>query len=324
MYSIAELQEKIQDALSCLAFNENPEELYEPINYVLLLGGKRMRPVLLLLGCDLFGGNISKAISPALGIEVFHNFTLLHDDIMDNAPLRRLKPTVHNKWNISIAILSGDAMLIEAYKLMMKVENHQLRQVMDIFNDTAILVCEGQQLDMNYETKKQVTIHDYLEMISMKTAVLLGASLQIGALISGADFKDTQHLYNFGKYLGIAFQLQDDILDVYGDKNKFGKQVGGDIISNKKTYLLLKALELEKDNNTNSLVELFNDKNIPPEEKVEAVTSIFNLLKVRDFAQEEIQSFYDKAMKEIAEINLPEDRKSVLVSFSKTLMVREI
>ena len=320
MYSIQELQTKIQEALSILSFKKNPKELYEPINYTLSLGGKRMRPVLLLMGCDLFGGHIHKAMSPAIGIEVFHNFSLLHDDIMDNAPIRRSQPTVHHKWNTSIAILSGDAMLIEAYKLMMNVENNQLRQVLDIFNNTAILVCEGQQLDMNYETQDHVTIQDYLEMISMKTAVLLAASLQIGALIAGASNDDAQHLYNFGKYLGIAFQLQDDILDVYGDKDKFGKQVGGDIIANKKTYLLLKALEL----NHQDLNGILNNKELLPQEKIDAVTAIYDRFKVKEFAEVEMQNYYNKAMKEIATIKLPDERKSILTSFAKSLMVREI
>ena len=205
--------------------------------------------MLVLLACDLFGSDIEKALKPAIGIEVFHNFTLLHDDIMDKAPLRRSKPTVHFKWNQDVAILSGDAMLIEAYKLIMNVDDGILRKILVLFNQTAIQVCEGQQWDMNYETNKQVSIDDYLEMITLKTAVLLAASLEIGAFIADADDTDAQLLYDYGKNLGIAFQLQDDLLDVYGDKNKFGKQLGGDIISNKKTYLLLKACQLAEGDN---------------------------------------------------------------------------
>jgi len=324
MYSFDDLRDKIQEAFSILSFQKQPQELYEPISYTLSLGGKRMRPVLLLMGCDLFGGDIAKALAPAMGIEVFHNFTLLHDDIMDNAPLRRSQPTVHHKWNTSIAILSGDTMLIEAFRLMMQVENNQLRQVLDIFNSTAILVCEGQQLDMNYETQKDVSILDYLEMISLKTAVLLAACLQIGAVIAGADVEDARHLYNFGKYLGIAFQLQDDILDVYGDKDKFGKQVGGDIISNKKTYLLLKALELEALSDSISLNELLINNHISSQDKVEAITAIYDRLKVKEFAIQEKQNFYEIAMKELEAIDLPQERKSALTSFAKYLMVREI
>ena len=203
-----------------------------------------MRPVLLLMACELFDSACEKAIRPAMGIEVFHNFTLLHDDIMDKAPLRRNQPTVHHRWNSDIAILSGDTMFVKSYQLMMQTEDKYMREVLEIFNKTAIEVCEGQQLDMNFETLTNVSIADYLHMITLKTAVLLAGSLQIGAVIGGAKSADARHLYEFGKNIGIAFQLQDDILDVFGDAEKFGKQVGGDILSNKKTFLLLKPLKL--------------------------------------------------------------------------------
>ena len=323
MHSIKDLQQQLQVSLSGLSFQKKPKELYEPINYTLTLGGKRMRPVLLLMGCDLFGGDISKAMTPAMGIEVFHNFTLLHDDIMDNAPLRRSQPTVHQKWNPNIAILSGDTMVVEAYKLIINVDDSYLREVLNLFNETAIYVCEGQQLDMNFESQKLVTIADYLAMITLKTAVLLAASLQIGAMIAGADRADAERLYNFGKYLGIAFQLQDDILDVYGDKDKFGKQVGGDIISNKKTYLLLKAFELADTETSISLNELLTDKSLLPEEKVEAVTAVYDRLKVKDFAKAEMLSHYQRAMQEMEAIRLPKERKSVLLSFAETLKERD-
>jgi geranylgeranyl diphosphate synthase type II len=324
MYSIQELQERIQKELEELSFDKQPVELYEPINYSLSLGGKRIRPLLMLLGCDLFGGDIKNAIKPALGIEVFHNFTLLHDDIMDKAPLRRSKPTVHHKWNQDVAILSGDAMLIEAYRLIMQVDNSLLRRVLEIFNETAILVCEGQQWDMNYETNKEVSIPDYLEMISLKTAVLLAASLQIGALIAGANEKEAQLIYEYGENLGIAFQLQDDILDVYGDKDKFGKQVGGDIISNKKTYLLLKAYELAKGENLVFLDNWINKTEFNPVEKVEAVVSIFNTLNVKDEAKSEMQAFYNKAMDVFSALNISKDKKTVIATFADSLIRREI
>src|SRR3569833_2778488 len=244
MKELHELQDIISDAVKELNFPGYPAQLYEPITYILSMGGKRMRPALLLMACDLFGGDVEKALPPALAIEVFHNFTLMHDDIMDNAPLRRGKTTVHERWNQNAAILSGDVMLIEGYKLMMQVDNHILRDVLNIFNETAVGVCEGQQLDMEFETREVVGIDEYIEMIRLKTAVVLGGALKIGALIGGASADDAALLSAFGVQLGVAFQLQDDILDVYGNPEKFGKQVGGDIISNKKTYLLIKAKEL--------------------------------------------------------------------------------
>ncbi len=324
MHSIKDLQHKLQEALSSLSFQKEPLELYEPIDYTLSLGGKRMRPVLLLMGCDLFGGNLDKAMAPAMGIEVFHNFTLLHDDIMDNAPLRRSQPTVHQKWNPNIAILSGDTMLVEAYKLMMKVDDKYLREVLDIFNSTAIQVCEGQQLDMNYETQTKVTIADYISMITLKTAVLLAASLSLGALVAGAEMADAQRLYNAGMFLGVAFQLQDDILDVYGDESKFGKQVGGDILANKKTYLLLKAFELADAASAAELTAFLTDKSIIPQAKIIGVTAIYDRLGVKELARQEMQAFYQKAMLEMAAIQVAPERKTVLNSFADTLMVREI
>src|SRR3978361_2125846 len=243
MKKLKELQLLIEQALAELEVPQYPAELYEPIKYILSLGGKRMRPALLLMACDLFGGDVKKAISAALAIEVFHNFTLMHDDIMDNAPLRRGKTTVHERWNNNVGILSGDVMLIEGYKLMMQVDQPLLRPILNIFNETAVGVCEGQQLDMEFETRNNVGIDEYITMIRLKTAVVLGGALKIGALIGGASTADATLMHTFGEQLGIAFQWQDDILDVYGDPEKCGKQVGGDIISNKKTYLLLKALE---------------------------------------------------------------------------------
>src|SRR5438067_240248 len=228
MKQLTELHALVSKAVDELTFPAYPTDLYEPISYILALGGKRLRPALLLMACDLFGGDVEKAIEPALAIEVFHNFTLMHDDIMDKAPLRRGKITVHEKWNANVAILSGDAMMVEANKFMMKVDDAILRRVMDIFNETATGVCEGQQIDMSFEQRNNVLIDEYLDMIRLKTAVLLGGTLKISSIIGGASTADAQLLYNFGVNLGIAFQLQDDILDVYGDPEKFGKQVGGD------------------------------------------------------------------------------------------------
>ena len=323
MRKLEDLQELISVAVEQLAFPVHPAELYEPLSYILSIGGKRMRPALLLMSCDLFGGDINLAMSPALAIEVFHNFTLMHDDIMDNAPLRRGRITVHEKWNQNVGILSGDVMLIEGYKLMMKVPDHLLRKILDIFNNTAVGVCEGQQIDMEFEQRDDVAIDEYIEMIRLKTAVVLGGSLKIGALIGGADDKDAELLSNFGEYLGIAFQLQDDILDVYGDPEKFGKQVGGDIISNKKTYLLIKALELAKGSTADELAHILASKQFINEDKVKAVTAIYDSLNVRQQADAEMQTYADKAFEALDAINLPEEHKQYLRDFADGLMVRE-
>ncbi|MFI5137593.1 MAG: polyprenyl synthetase family protein [Sphingobacteriales bacterium] len=323
MRKLQDLQEMINGAVIKLPFPIYPAALYEPITYILSLGGKRMRPALLLMACDLFGGDIEAAISPALAIEVFHNFTLMHDDIMDNAPLRRGNVTVHELWNNNVGILSGDVMLIEGYKLMMQVEDKLLRPILNIFNDTAVGVCEGQQLDMEFEERSEVHIDEYLNMIRLKTAVVLGGALKIGALIGGADPWDAELLSGFGEHLGLAFQLQDDILDVYGDPEKFGKQVGGDIISNKKTYLLIKALELATAQQTKELNYWIALKEFDNTEKVEAVTEIYNALEVRQYAETAMQTYADKAFEALDAINLTEDHKQYLRDFADGLLVRE-
>ncbi len=234
MNSITRYQQLIEQALKEKKYGSNPKELYEPMEYIMALGGKRLRPVLVYMGCSFFSDEVDKARHPALAVEIFHNFTLIHDDIMDNAPLRRNQSTVHVKWNANTAILSGDAMLVEAYQELCKCDVAIIPALLEIFNDTALKVCEGQQLDMNFESLRKVSIPQYLKMIELKTAVLLGASLKIGALVGGADEKSARVLYDFGKHLGIAFQLQDDILDVYANTEKFGKLQGGDIVANKK------------------------------------------------------------------------------------------
>lgn len=320
MRKLEDLQALIATSVGELKYPLYPAELYEPITYILSIGGKRMRPALLLMACDLFGGDVESALPPALAIEVFHNFTLMHDDIMDNAPIRRGRATVHEKWNQNVAILSGDVMLIEGYKLMMQVRNDILRQVLDIFNDTAVGVCEGQQLDMTFETSPDISIEEYINMIRLKTAVVLGGALKIGALIGKADQKDADFLSEFGINLGIAFQLQDDILDVYGDPEKFGKQVGGDIISNKKTYLLIKALELANGPELNSWLAA---KEFDNAEKVTAVTAIYNSADVRRYAEEEMQGYAEQAFRALEQINLPEESKQYLRDFADGLLVRE-
>lgn len=324
MDTLQSFHQRIEKELQQLRFDSQPKELYEPMSYVLSLGGKHLRPVLLLMGCNLFEGDVERAVKPALGIELFHNFTLLHDDIMDNAPLRRAKPTVNKKWNDNIAILSGDAMFAYAYSFISQVDKNIFHGVLSVFTKTAIEVCEGQQLDMNYETQLNVSIDEYLQMIELKTAVLLAASLKIGSIIANAPANDAQELYEFGKNIGIAFQLQDDVLDVYGDKNKFGKQTGGDIISNKKTFLLLKALELAKGKTQKELDAQLAAKDFNPEEKVKRVTAIYDELSVKKLAEEKMDFYYHHALTHLANILVPSSQKILLEKFAEKLMVREV
>ena len=323
MHSIQDLQQIIEKAVKETNYPAEPKELYEPISYLMSLGGKRLRPALVLMATDLFNGDVKAALSPALAIELFHNFTLMHDDIMDKAPLRRGKQTVHVKWNEAVAILSGDVMFVKAYQLMIQVRPNILSQVLEIFNKTATGVCEGQQIDMNFENQEAVTIPEYIEMIRLKTAVLLGGALKIGALIGEAIETDAQHLYNFGENLGIAFQLQDDILDVYGDPEKFGKQVGGDIISNKKTFLLIKALALAKGDDLIQLNHWLSLKTFNLYEKVEAVRAIYDSLGIRELAEKEMQTYAEKALKEFELIKVNKENKEVLMEFAEMLVGRE-
>lgn len=324
MRNIQSLQEIIDKELQQIQFPDQPKDLYEPIRYMLSVGGKRMRPVLVLMGCDAFSGNTGEAIPAAMAIEVFHNFTLLHDDIMDNAPLRRSKSTVHEKWNSSIAILSGDAMFVKACELMMQVNDKHIREVMNIFLRTSTEVCEGQQMDMNFEKETAVSITDYLKMIGLKTAVLLGCSLQIGAIIAGADVIQSKHLYEFGKNIGIAFQLQDDLLDVYGDAKKFGKQTGGDIIANKKTFLILKALEVAQAHQLFILNQWINNTIREEEQqKIEAIKNMFDILEVRKLAEQEMEKYCIRALQHLNALAVPAENKIALEKFAELLMVRE-
>jgi len=300
-----------------------PRNLYEPITYTLNLGGKRIRPALLMLANNLFGGKDEAAIDAALAIEVFHNFTLLHDDIMDEAPLRRGYPSVYKKWNTNIAILSGDVMLMQSIQLLSKKNHPNLHDVLEIFNTAAIQVCEGQQLDMDFEKLASVSIDDYLTMIELKTAVLLGASLKIGAVISNASIDNRNHIYEFGKNLGIAFQLMDDILDLYGDPKKVGKRIGGDVIVNKKTYLLLKAQELATGKTAKDLGFCLNSTVLEDDTKVEKVTAIFNELNIKKLAMEEMNLFYNTAISHLDSIDANADKKLIFEQFAKGLMNRE-
>ena len=319
MKSIQELSALVSDELGRIEYPKNPSLLYEPIDYILGLGGKRMRPILVLMAYQLFDKNIEKAISPALAIEVFHNFTLLHDDIMDNAPLRRGQKTVHEKWNSNVAILSGDTMLVQAYQLIAEVDNTIVKQVLAVFSKAAIEVCEGQQWDMDFETQSDVSIPDYLKMIEYKTAVLLGAALQIGGITAGASKEEQNHLYAFGRDLGIAFQLKDDLLDAFGDAETFGKQVGGDIMANKKTYLYLKALALA-DGTQRANLEQYFSTNDTSQLKVDAVKTIFSNLEIPDLTTNLIREYHARAMENLAAIN--SENKEPLLAFSALLMDR--
>lgn len=313
----------IEAALKDSFKTKNPKELYQPISYTFDLGGKRIRPALLMLANNLFAGKDSEAINAALAIEVFHNFTLLHDDIMDNAPLRRGKETVFKKWGDNTAILSGDVMLVKAYEFLSKTKQNCLAEALELFNQTAIEVCEGQQYDMNFENEVDVSIDDYLKMIELKTAVLLACSLKLGAIISGASKQDANYIYEFGKNLGVAFQLMDDILDLYGDPNKVGKQVGGDIIANKKTYLLLKAKELATGDLKKQLEFSLSSKALKKEAKIEKITAIFNQLKIKQLAEKEMTLFYNTALANLDSISVDNEKKIVFESFAKGLMQRE-
>lgn len=313
----------VEEAIQDKGFKKEPISLYEPISYTMALGGKRVRPALLLMANDLFGGTANRALSAALAIEIFHNFTLVHDDIMDNAPVRRGKPTVFKKWNVPTAILSGDVMLVEAYQLLCDYEPELLPHLLKLFNKTAVEVCEGQQYDMLFENASDVSIDDYLKMIELKTAVLLGASLKMGALIAKATRNDAQHLYEFGKNIGVAFQLMDDILDVYGDPKKFGKQVGGDILANKKTYLLLQALHKAEGKLHKELEFCLTSKTLSPENKITRVKAIYSQLKIKETAIAEMNHFYNTAIAHLDSVNAPQDKKSAFEDFAKKLMHRE-
>ena len=312
----------INNRLTEHSYGEQPNELYEPIRYLMSLGGKRLRPVLVLLAYKLFKDDHEGILDQALAVEVFHNFTLMHDDIMDDAPLRRGKQTVHEKWDSSTAILSGDVMLVRAYDLLLDAPG-DLRAIIKAFNECAAGVCEGQQFDMNFETMSSVTEEDYINMIRLKTAVLLGFSLQFGAMLAGASEASTKALYKFGVDIGIGFQLKDDLLDVYADQEKFGKQVGGDIISNKKTFLLLKALELANDEQKTQLTQWIDKKEFDSAEKVEAVTAIYDQIGIKELTLAKMNEYFNKGFESLDKIEVAEERKIGLKSFAQYLIERD-
>ncbi|NNL16374.1 MAG: polyprenyl synthetase family protein [Flavobacteriaceae bacterium] len=324
MLSIEEYQAKFSEYLKeYMAFNE-PNNLYEPIQYILDLGGKRLRPTLTLLATDIFGGDYKNSLNTALAIELFHNFSLMHDDIMDDAPLRRGEQTVHEKWDLNAGILSGDAMLILAYKLFENYEPNIFRELAELFSKTALQVCEGQQYDIDFETRDDVTLTEYLKMIEYKTAVLIGAAMKMGAIVARASNTDQDKIYEFGKNLGIAFQIQDDYLDAFGDPESFGKQIGGDIIENKKTFLYLKAIAFCDSEEMVQLEHLYSIYPEAIEEKVNTVKQIFESTGSAEATKMEIEVYTLKAFSVLSTLDLSEDKKDLLKQFGEELMNRKV
>lgn len=317
-----EISEIVNIELEKLSWSKEPQGLYSPIQYVMSLGGKRIRPALTLMSCNIFSDDFSQAIAPALSLEVFHNFTLLHDDIMDKAPIRRGKDTVHIKWNDNTAILSGDVMQIEAFKLMNLAPDIVLKEVLNLFTQTAAEICEGQQYDTEFEQRNEVAVEEYIEMIRLKTAVLLGCALKTGAIIGGANCSDAQHLYDFGINVGLAFQLKDDLLDVYGDEEKFGKKIGGDILSNKKTYLLIQALKNANPNQKEQLNYWLEQINFDPEKKIKGITDLYNSIGVKQICEEMMTDYYYKAIANLENVQVERIKMEELINLAKKLMSR--
>lgn len=314
---------RLNEAIEKLSLNGQPSELYEPVKYFLQLGGKRMRPLLSLIGCHLFDNDYEKALKPAIAIELFHNFTLIHDDIMDNAPLRRGMPTVHEKWNRNIALLAGDITLIFAYELLSHAPTKVKDELYLRFNLTARQVCEGQQFDMNFENQAAVTLEQYIEMITLKTAVLLAYSMYQGARIGGASHQDAENLYQCALLMGISFQIKDDWLDVYGNSQKVGKRVGGDIIANKKTYLLISALEQANTHQKATLHQLLTDRCIAGDDKVSAVMDIYKQLNIEQQTLQAIEKYFNQAVDLLNKIQASESKKQYLLNYFTELLNRE-
>ena len=323
MYTFDQVLHIIESEINQLQFDRQPQHLYLPVQYILSLGGKRIRPALVLMACNLYCEEVEKAIKPAIGLEIFHNFTLLHDDLIDEADKRRNQLTVHKKWNTNTAILSGDAMLILAYQLIAETPQQQLKTILDLFTQTALEICEGQQYDMEFEMRRDVTEEEYMEMIRLKTAVLLACCLKVGALIGGASGEEANRLYQFGIFTGIAFQLQDDLLDTFGDPQTFGKNIGGDILCNKKTFLLIQTM-LRASKQQKEVIRSFQSgRNDRPEEKITAIKSIYESLGVHELTNDKIQYYFDLAMKELSRLYLPADRLKTLHQTITLLMGRK-
>ena len=323
MLTFNEYLERVNNAIKAIPYPQQPSHLYEPITYTMDLGGKRLRPVLVLMACDAVGGDINRAIKPAIGLEMFHNFTLLHDDVMDKADIRRGKPTVHVKWDDNTAILSGDAMLTMATQLIAQAPADVMPQVMDLYNRTAMEIYEGQQYDVDFETRNDVTVDEYIEMIRLKTSVLLGCACKMGALIGGADEATAQLFYKVGENLGLAFQLQDDMLDVWGDEATFGKAIGGDIMNNKKTFLLINAMQRATGDHKVELSLWLSTPNASRAVKVPAVTAIYDALDLRSLSLDAINRYNDEALNALNKIAISDEARSEFANFITRLVKRD-
>ena len=323
MQTSKEILKKINDFIDQLPYERKPQSLYDPVKYVLSIGGKRVRPVLMLLAYNMYKEDPEKILMPACALETYHNYTLLHDDLMDNADVRRGVPTVHRKWNANTAILSGDSMLVLAYHRMLQCDADKQPEVMSLFTETALEIGEGQQYDMEFENRNDVTEAEYIEMIRLKTSVLLACALKIGAILAGASSEDADNLYKFGEQIGLAFQLQDDLLDVYGDPKVFGKAVGGDITCNKKTYMLINVFQRANDVQRAELERWVTAKDFDRNEKVAAVTDIYNQIGIRQICEEKINYYFEESKKYLAKVNVADERKEILRQYTAEMMKRE-
>lgn len=323
MLTSQDILNKINQYLDDMAYDRKPASLYAPIRYALSMGGKRIRPVLMLLAYNLFKDDPESILMPACALETYHNYTLLHDDLMDNADVRRGKPTVHRKWDANTAILSGDSMLVLAYQRIAQVPADKLKPILDLFTETALEIGEGQQYDMDFESRTDVTEDEYIEMIRLKTSVLLACAVKMGAILAGASQEDADNLYHFGEQVGLAFQLQDDLLDVYGDPKVFGKAIGGDITSNKKTYMLINAYQKADEAQKESLRQWIEAREFDKQEKITAVTELYNQIGIRKLCEEKINHYFAQSEKFLAKVNVPEERKEQLHLFTLKMMKRD-
>ena len=322
MYNSEQLLSKVNDFLGQLPYQRRPASLYDPIRYVLSLGGKRIRPVLMMLAYNLYKEDPERILMQAVGLETYHNYTLLHDDLMDNADMRRGHDTVHKKWDANKAILSGDSMLVLAYQRMQQCDQRHLQAVLDVFTETALEIGEGQEYDMSFETRNDVTEEEYIEMIRLKTSVLLACAMKIGAILADAPAEDVENLYKFGEQLGLAFQLQDDLLDVYGDPKVFGKAIGGDITSNKKTYMLINAVNRANAEQRSELMKWIEAKYFDRSEKVAAVTALYDQIGIRELCEQKINFYFDECRKYLAKVNVSDERKQQLLDYTDEMMKR--
>ena len=322
MYNSEQLLSKVNVFLGQLPYQRRPASLYDPIRYVLSLGGKRIRPVLMMLAYNLYKEDPERILMQAVGLETYHNYTLLHDDLMDNADMRRGHDTVHKKWDANKAILSGDSMLVLAYQRMQQCDQRHLQAVLDVFTETALEIGEGQEYDMSFETRNDVTEEEYIEMIRLKTSVLLACAMKIGAILADAPAEDVENLYKFGEQLGLAFQLQDDLLDVYGDPKVFGKAIGGDITSNKKTYMLINAVNRANAEQRSELMKWIEAKHFDRSEKVAAVTALYDQIGIRELCEQKINFYFDECRKYLAKVNVSDERKQQLLDYTDEMMKR--